>query len=72
METPDLRYILRLAEFGSVSRAARELGVDASTLSRHVSALESELGVLLFERRPRGVTATQTGLNVLLLISAES
>jgi DNA-binding transcriptional LysR family regulator len=61
----DLEFICRLAEFGSVTRAARDLGVDASTLSRRVSALEDELGILLFERGRAGTTSTYAGRNVL-------
>lgn len=67
MELRDLQYIARLAEFGSVTRAARDLGIDASTLSRHLGALEDELGLLLFERGREGMKATAAGLGVVRL-----
>lgn len=67
MELRDLQFISRVAEFGSVTRAARELGIDPSTLSRHVAALEEELGVVLFERGHNGVRTTSAGQDVIRL-----
>lgn len=67
VELRDLHFVARLAEFGNVTRAARDLGVDASTLSRHIGALEDELGVLLFERGRGGVRTTAAGRNVVRL-----
>ncbi len=67
MEIKALQFIIRLAEIGSVTRAARDLGIATSTLSRHVGALESEIGVLLFERQPGGMRVTSAGLSVVRL-----
>lgn len=46
---------------GSISAAAQELGYTQSAVSRHVAALEHELGARLLERLPRGVRPTEPG-----------
>ncbi|WP_298920508.1 LysR family transcriptional regulator [uncultured Roseobacter sp.] len=56
------RAFLVTAEEGSLSAAARALGVTQPTLGRQVAALEEELGVLLFDRVGRGLTLTANGL----------
>lgn len=60
-----VRAFLITAEEGSLSAAARALGVAQPTLGRQVTALEKELGVVLFERRGRGLQPTSTGLALL-------
>ncbi|MCJ8322945.1 MAG: LysR family transcriptional regulator [Rhizobiales bacterium] len=59
------RAFLVTAEEGSLSAAARLLGVAQPTLGRQVSALEAQLGVVLFERVGRGLTLTPTGQDLL-------
>ncbi|NQZ30848.1 MAG: LysR family transcriptional regulator [Oceanospirillaceae bacterium] len=59
------RSFLVTAEEGSLSAAARALGMSQPTLSRQVSALEKELGVVLFERIGLGLTITPSGLQLL-------
>ncbi|PCI04539.1 MAG: LysR family transcriptional regulator [Hyphomicrobiales bacterium] len=59
------RAFLVTAEEGSLSAAARALGMAQPTLGRQVSALEEELGVVLFERVGRGLTLTPSGLELL-------
>ncbi|MEE8333188.1 MAG: LysR family transcriptional regulator [Alphaproteobacteria bacterium] len=56
-----MRYFAAVAEHGSFSEASARLHVAQSALSRHVAALERELGVKLFERQPRGVALTASG-----------
>ncbi len=56
-----LRFFLETARAGSVSRAARRIGVDRNTVARRISALEAELGLPLFERGPQGWTRTPAG-----------
>ncbi|GAB4536992.1 MAG: LysR family transcriptional regulator [Parvularculaceae bacterium] len=56
------RAFLVAAEEGSLSAAARALGLAQPTLGRQVAALEAELGVALFERAGRGLGLTPTGL----------
>lgn len=53
------------AEEGSLSAAARSLGMTQPTLSRQVSALEDELGVILFERVGQGLNLTPNGVALL-------
>nr|WP_321509711.1 LysR family transcriptional regulator [uncultured Celeribacter sp.] len=50
----DYRFVLAVARCGSVSAAARELGVNHATVLRRVAAIEERLGVELFEKSVRG------------------
>jgi DNA-binding transcriptional LysR family regulator len=59
------RAFLVTAEEGSLSAAARSLGLTQPTLGRQVAALEERLGVTLFERLGRSLTLTQSGLELL-------
>lgn len=52
------------AEEGSLSAAARALGMTQPTLGRQVTVLEQELGVVLFERVAHGVVLTPGGLEL--------
>ena len=61
MNTKHLKAALALARHGSFTKAARELYVAQSTLSRHVAALERELGAALFVRGLDSVTPTRAG-----------
>lgn len=58
------RAFLVTAEEGSLSAAARALGMTQPTLGRQVTALEAELGVALFERVGRGLTLTAGGADL--------
>ncbi|WP_299844301.1 LysR family transcriptional regulator [uncultured Jannaschia sp.] len=60
-----VRAFLVTAEEGSLSAAARALGLTQPTLGRQVEALEQELGVALFERHGRGLRPTPAGLDLL-------
>lgn len=60
-----LRAFHATATAGSLSAAARRLGLTQPTLSRQVAALEAGLGVMLFERIGRKLVLTQTGLDLL-------
>lgn len=50
----DLRYVLTVAETGSVLQAAKRLGVNHATVLRHVAAFEERHGTAVFERTARG------------------
>lgn len=65
MDWNHLQAFLHTAERGSLSAAARYLGVTQPTLSRQVAALEKQLGVILFERVGRSVVVTQAGSGLL-------
>ena len=59
------RAFLVTAEEGSLSAAARALGMAQPTLGRQVSGLEQELGTVLFERVGRGLRLTTSGVELL-------
>ncbi len=65
MDLKQLAYFVHVAELGSFSRAANQLAVAQSALSRQVRALEIELRQPLFERTGRGVTLTEAGRRLL-------
>lgn len=56
-----LRTFVAAAELGRVSSASELLGVPKSTVSRHISRLEEEMGAALFERKSDGLRLTTVG-----------
>jgi DNA-binding transcriptional LysR family regulator len=56
-----LRAFLAVAECGSLSRAAQQIGSSQPTLSRQMTALETQVGAALFERTRRGLRLTEAG-----------
>lgn len=60
-----LRYFAAVAQTGQFSAAAVQENVSQSTISNAVMAIESELGVRLFERLPQGVSVTPEGQDFL-------
>lgn len=54
----DLKIFLAVVDGGSVSAAARQLGINQSTVSRRINAFELELDVRLFERLSSGYLPT--------------
>ncbi len=61
METRQLRYFVAIYETGSLSAAASACHVAQSALSYQLARLEEQLGVALFERRPRGMAPSVEG-----------
>ncbi len=61
MDLVHLRYFRTIAEIGSLTAAARKLGVTQPTLTSAVKKLEDYLGSTLLLRNARGVTVTPTG-----------
>jgi LysR family transcriptional regulator, nitrogen assimilation regulatory protein len=72
-----LRYFVKVAELGSLTRAAEALHVAQPALSQHMRSLEAEVGVKLLARGPRGVALTEAGQRMLgearaMLLGAKS
>ena len=61
MESRLLEYMLRVAELGSINKAATDLQMSQPALSRHILALEEEMGTKLFHRTQGGVVCTEAG-----------
>jgi len=61
LDWSSLKDFLLVAECGTLSEAARRLGVSQPTLTRRMSALEEHLRVELFQRSPRGLQLTDAG-----------
>jgi DNA-binding transcriptional LysR family regulator len=57
----DLKWFVAVADAGSFRLAASKTGLNHTTLSRRIRALEGELGVALVERSPGGLTLTEAG-----------
>ncbi len=69
----DIRYFLAVARCGNVTSAAKMLGVNHSTVSRRIRALEEKHGVRLFERIPTGYEMTDSAADIYeLAIEIES
>jgi molybdate transport repressor ModE-like protein len=64
MNWDDLRLFLAVARTGSISGAAKQLGVQHSTVSRRMRQFEEKLGTRLIERKTGRYELTQAGENV--------
>jgi LysR family hydrogen peroxide-inducible transcriptional activator len=61
MDLDQLRYFLRVADRQNFTRAAEDLSISQSALSRSIQKLEEELGQPVFERKTRSVSLTDAG-----------
>lgn len=64
MDVRHLRHVLAIQRAGSFAKAAEDLGLAQSTLSKSIARLEDELGLRLFERSGSGAMPTPMGLVV--------
>lgn len=62
LDVTRLRVFRAVVNAGSVQAAATNLGYSASAVSQHITTLQRETGLTLFEKSGRGITATATGL----------
>jgi len=65
MELYQLKAVLAVARTGQLARAAEQLHLTQSAISKQIKGLEDELGVLLFDRTPTGMTVTAAGRRLL-------
>ncbi|MBV9079244.1 MAG: LysR family transcriptional regulator [Methylobacteriaceae bacterium] len=61
MEVESLHILVEVARAGSFAAVARARGLDPSSVSRTVAALETELGARLFQRSTRALSLTEAG-----------
>ncbi len=61
LEMRHLQAVVAIAEAGSLSRAAKRLGLTQSGLSRQIRSLEHDIGAPLFRRKSNGVALTEAG-----------
>lgn len=69
MEIYQLKTFVTIAREGSITRASELLFLSQPAVSAHIKTIEDEIGFLLFERTPRGMSLTDKGAT--LLIKAE-
>ena len=65
MTLQQLRYLIAIAQYGSINAAAQNLYASQSNLSTAVKELEQELGIVIFTRSNRGVALTDDGTELL-------
>ena len=56
-----MKYAYEVAKAGSLGKAAETLVIAAPNLSRSIKELESELGITIFDRTPKGMFLTSEG-----------
>lgn len=69
MDWGDLQILHALAQSGSLSTAARALGVSQPTASRRLRSIEESIGARLFDRLPTGLEPTDAGKRFLPLLT---
>jgi DNA-binding transcriptional LysR family regulator len=70
LELKQLRYFARIAQDGSLTKAAGVLGIAQPALSRQMRMLEQELGIALFRRTARGMSLTEAGDRLLAAVAS--
>jgi DNA-binding transcriptional LysR family regulator len=62
MIDPKLETLITVSELGSYTRAAQTLSLTQPAVSQHIKALESELGIKIFNRTESGIKPTNEGI----------
>jgi len=65
MDWEDLRLVLAICRAGTLSGAARELGVNYSTVFRRINSIEKDNQLRIFERHPHGYVMTEAGESIM-------
>ncbi|HVW30258.1 MAG TPA: LysR family transcriptional regulator [Polyangiaceae bacterium] len=65
LDWDDLRYFLAIHRHGTLARAGSELGINATTVGRRLTALEERVQTRLFDRTPDGYVLTAAGNDLL-------
>lgn len=65
MRLQQLHYIIKIVECGSMNEAAKQLFITQPSLSNAVKDLETEMGIKIFNRNPKGITLTKDGVEFL-------
>lgn len=65
MRIQQLQYVIKIVETGSMNEAAKQLYITQPSLSNAVRNLETEMGIQIFIRNPKGITLTKDGIEFL-------
>ncbi|MFC1503091.1 LysR family transcriptional regulator [Pseudomonadota bacterium] len=65
MKTEELALFTMVVKYGSLSAAAKALGIPVSKVSRHIAQLEQLLGIDLLKRTTRPLTLTDAGIELI-------
>ncbi len=60
-----LKYIIEIVNCGSINEAAKRLYITQPSLSNAVKEIETEIGIELFIRTPKGITLSRDGVEFL-------
>ena len=60
-QVADLALFAKIVQTGGISRCAADLGMERTTVSRRLGALEKTLGVKLLDRSPKHISVTEAG-----------
>lgn len=62
MTIQQLKYIIKVAETGSITEAAKVLFISQPSLSNAIREIEKEAGLIIFTRSRQGIALTKEGL----------
>lgn len=61
MTLQQLKYVIAVVTYGSISEGAKQLFISQPSLSNAIKELEKEMGIEIFHRTPRGITLSSEG-----------